>query len=43
MEFKALSNPRNGWAVPYVTGHKYRIHWGETPLDFTKMMFEQSE
>lgn len=43
MEFKAISKPSNGWAVPYVTGHKYRIHWGETPLDFTKMMFEQSE
>jgi hypothetical protein len=23
----------NSWAVPYVTGHKYRFHWGEA-IDF---------
>ena len=34
--------PGNGWAVPYVTGHRYRVHWGEG-LDFTKMKMEVSE
>ena len=39
--FKLSGNPSNGWAVPFVTGHKYRVHWGEG-LDFEKMSFEQS-
>jgi len=41
--FKLNRLPANGWAVPFVTGHKYRIHWGDTALDFERMMFEQSE
>jgi len=41
--FKMNGKPKNGWAVPFVTGHKYRVHWGETALDFERMMFEQSE
>ena len=28
--------------MPYVTGHRYRIHWGEG-LDFERMDFELSE
>jgi len=27
----------NGWAAPLVTGHKYKIHWGMTGLDFEGM------
>jgi len=23
-----------GWAVPFVTGHKYKISWGYTGIDF---------
>jgi hypothetical protein len=34
--FKTYSNPSNSWAMPYVTGHRYRIHWGEG-IDFTQM------
>jgi len=26
--FKQKLDPGNGWAVPFVTGHKYKIHWG---------------
>jgi len=26
--FKEKSDPMNGWATPFVTGHKYKIHWG---------------
>jgi hypothetical protein len=40
--FKMIGKPNNGWAVPFVTGHKYRVHWGEG-LDFEKMLMEQSE
>lgn len=28
--------PSKSWAVPFVTGHKYRIHWGQN-VDFTQM------
>jgi hypothetical protein len=31
--FKDKLKPRNGWAMPYVTGHTYRVHW-ERGLDF---------
>jgi hypothetical protein len=36
MEFRPKLDPANGWAVPFVTGHKYKIHWG-TGLDFEEM------
>jgi hypothetical protein len=29
------------WAIPLVTGHNYRIHWGEG-LDFTTMRYSIS-
>ena len=30
------------WAVPYVTGYSYRLHWGEH-LDFKRMIFCTSD
>jgi hypothetical protein len=30
------------WTMPYVTGHRYRIHWGENN-DFEMMNIEISE
>ena len=33
----------NGWATPFVTGHKYKIHWGLTGLDFEQMTLTLSE
>ena len=33
--YKTKKAPMKGWAVPFVTGHKYKIHWGLTGLDFT--------
>lgn len=32
----------NGWALPYVTGHRYRLHW-EAGLDFESLKIEVSE
>lgn len=32
-----------GWTVPFVTGHKYKIHWGNNGLDFDQMNIELSE
>lgn len=26
--FKDMQDPFNGWGTPFVTGHKYKIHWG---------------
>ena len=40
--FKQKQSPSNAWAMPYVTGHEYRVHWGEG-LDFTRMKVELSE
>ena len=31
--FKPKLKPSNGWAMPFVTGKRYRIHWAEG-LDF---------
>jgi len=28
---------KSGWTVPFVTGHKYKIHWGTVGLDFDRM------
>ena len=40
--FKQKLNPSQGWAMPYVTGHKYRLHW-QRGLDFELMRMEVSE
>jgi len=42
MAFRAMSNPDNSWAFPIVTGHSYRLHWGENN-DFEVLDFEISD
>ena len=32
----------HAWAMPYVTGHRYRVHWA-AGLDMDKMKIEVSE
>ena len=32
--FKPARDPSDGWAVPFVTNHKYKVHWG-FGIDFT--------
>lgn len=32
-----------GWVSPFVTGYKYKIHWGETGLDYDEMTIDASE
>lgn len=39
--FRPRKEPDNGWAMPFVTGHTYRINWGDG-IDFTQMMMEAS-
>lgn len=41
--FKMKTDPKNGWAIPFVTGHKYKLSWGQTGLDFEKMQYTLSE
>lgn len=31
--YKMKKDPMDSWAMPYVTGHRYRLHW-ESGLDF---------
>jgi hypothetical protein len=40
--FKEKLKPKNGWAIPFVTNHRYRVHWRQG-LDFEQMKFEVSE
>ena len=40
--FKAKLKPTKGWAMPFVTGYKYRVHWAEG-LDFERMKVDVSE
>lgn len=35
--FKEKLDPMNGWATPFVTGHKYKIHFGMTGLDYEEL------
>ena len=37
-----LQDPSYSWAVPYVTGHKYRIFFDKGQLDITKIKMEIS-
>ena len=39
--FKNKQDPMNGWALPYVTGHRYRVHW-EAGMDFEQIKIETS-
>jgi len=41
-DFKEKSDPMNGWAVPFVTGHKYKVHWG-TGIPMEEMKISISE
>ena len=34
--FKEKLKPKNGWAIPFVTGHRYHVHWRQG-LDFERM------
>jgi hypothetical protein len=40
--FKPKKDPSNAWAMPYVTGHKYKVHW-RSGLDWMKMRMTMSE
>jgi len=43
MKFKEKLDPKNGWATPFVTGHKYKIHFGMTGLDYEELQIDASE
>lgn len=35
--------PSKDWATPIVTGHKYKVHWGQSGIDWTAMSLTMSE
>ncbi len=39
--WRPKTNPIKSWAIPVVTGKKYRIHW-QKGVDFTKMQINLS-
>jgi hypothetical protein len=41
--WKEKLNPMNNWSDGFVTGHKYKIHWGQTGLDFEEMTLTMSK
>ena len=43
IQFKEKLRPMNGWALPFVTGHKYKIHFGMTGLDYEELLIDASE
>jgi len=43
MPFTPKKDPVMGWATPFVTGHKYKIHWATTGIDFEAMTATLSE
>jgi hypothetical protein len=42
IDWKKLKDPSRGWATPFVTGHKYKLHWGQTGVDFEGMTADVS-
>ncbi|TNV88211.1 hypothetical protein FGO68_gene8985 [Halteria grandinella] len=40
--FKMKMEPNNAWAMPFVTGYRYKVHW-QWGLDFTQMSVNLSE
>jgi hypothetical protein len=43
VNFKEKTDPSNGWAAPFVTGHKYRWSIGLTGLNFENLKIELSD
>jgi len=41
LPFKQRELPTNSWAVPFVTGHRYKAHW-RFGIDFSTMKVEVS-
>ena len=41
--FRNKQDPMSHWSFPILTGHKYKISWAGTGIDFTKMTLLLSE
>ena len=39
--FRMMERPLNSWAIAFVTGHKYKLHW-QWGLDFMGMQIDLS-
>jgi hypothetical protein len=43
VKFKDMVDPQSSWTSPFVTGHKYKVHWVNTGVDFETMNISISE
>jgi len=43
IEYKDKQNPVKSWPSPYLTGHKYKVSWGGSGLDFDQMKIMLSD
>ena len=43
IKFKPRRSPDDSWTLPFVTGHKYKIHWSSSGVDFEQMQIDLSE
>ena len=43
INFKEKQDPMNAWTAPWVTGHKYKFHWGNRGVDFESIAVDVSE
>jgi len=43
VHFRDKLNPSNNWVFPILTGHKYKVSWAGTGIDWTEMTLTPSE
>jgi hypothetical protein len=43
IDFKTKADPAKSWTFPFVTGHKYKIHWGDSGIDYEQMTIDMSD
>jgi len=43
VDYRDKTDPSKSWAIPFVTGHKYKAHWGIVGLDWDGMKMQMSE
>jgi len=43
VKFRPKLDPMNNWAIPLITGHKYRLSWGSSGIDWEQMQLTLSE
>ena len=42
VQYRSQANPSNSWAVPYVTGYTYNLHWGASGIDWQGLTIQNA-